>query len=133
MDDTIATPDTIDDVLTRISAAWDAGDAAAFAREFTEDATYVIFVGLVYEGRAAIERGHVPVFEKWQKGSRMRIQVQSVRHLGDDVAVALTEAASARVGGSRSTRCSRSRWCAATAAGSARRSRTRRRIACSSA
>ena len=91
MDDTIATPDTIDDVLTRISAAWDAGDAAAFACEFTDDATYVIFVGLAYEGRAAIEHGHVPVFEKWQKGSRMRIQVRSVRHLGDDVAVVLTE------------------------------------------
>lgn len=91
MDDTITAPDTIEDVLARISQAWNAGDAAAFGREFTEDATYVIFVGLVNEGRRAIEVAHVPVFEKWQKGSRMRIEVRSVRYLGDDVAIVLTE------------------------------------------
>lgn len=91
MDDTITAPDTIEAVLTRLSSAWDDGDAAAFAREFTEDATYVIFVGLVNEGRRSIEVAHVPVFEKWQKGSRMRIEVRSVRYLGDDVAIVLTE------------------------------------------
>jgi uncharacterized protein (TIGR02246 family) len=91
MDATTTTPDTIEAALARLSAAWDAGDAAAYAREFTDDATYVIYAGIVYEGRAAIERGHVPVFEKWQRGSRMRMRVRSVRHLGDDVAVVLTE------------------------------------------
>jgi uncharacterized protein (TIGR02246 family) len=83
--------DTIEHALARMSAAWDAGDAAAYAREFTHDATYVIYVGLTYEGRDAIERGHVPVFEKWQKGSRMRMRVRSVRHLGEGVAIVLTE------------------------------------------
>ena len=91
MDATTTTPDTIEAALARLSAAWDAGDAAAYAREFTTDATYVIYAGIVYEGRDAIERGHVPVFEQWQKGSRMRMRVRSVRHLGDDVAVVLTE------------------------------------------
>ena len=91
MDATTTTPDTIEAALARLSAAWDAGDAAAYAREFTDDATYVIYAGIVYEGRAAIERGHVPVFEKWQRGSRMRMRVRTVRHLGDDVAVVLTE------------------------------------------
>ena len=91
MDATTTTPDTIEAALARLSAAWDAGDAAAYAREFTTDATYVIYAGIVYEGRDAIERGHVPVFEQWQKGSRMRMRVRSIRHLGDDVAVVLTE------------------------------------------
>ena len=91
MDATTTTPDTIEAALARLSAAWDAGDAAAYAREFTDDATYVIYAGIVYEGRAAIERGHVPVFEKWQRGSRMRMRVRTVRHPGDDVAVVLTE------------------------------------------
>ena len=31
--------DTIEDCLDRIRAAWDAGDARAFAASFTEDAT----------------------------------------------------------------------------------------------
>jgi uncharacterized protein (TIGR02246 family) len=83
--------DTIEAALARISAAWDAGDASAFAREFTHDATYVIYVGLVYEGRAAIERGHVPVFEKWQRGSTMRMRVLGIRHPSPDVAIVLTE------------------------------------------
>ena len=91
MDATTTTPDTIEAALARLRAAWDAGDAAAYAREFTTDATYVIYAGIVYEGREGIERGHVPVFEQWQKGSRMRMRVRSVRHLGDDVAVVLTE------------------------------------------
>ena len=69
----------------------DAGDAAAYAREFTADATYVTYAGIAYEGRDAIERGHVPVFEQWQKGTRIRLRVISVRHLGDEVAVVLTE------------------------------------------
>ncbi|TYL52853.1 SgcJ/EcaC family oxidoreductase [Agromyces mariniharenae] len=91
MDQTTTTPDTIEAALARVSAAWDAGDATAYANEFTDDATYVIYAGIVYAGREAIERGHVPVFEKWQKGSRMRMRVISVRPIGDDVAVVLTE------------------------------------------
>ena len=67
--------------LERMIAAWDAGDARTFADEFTEDASYVIYVGLVYQGREEIERGHVPVFEKWQKGTRMSMLVRSIRLL----------------------------------------------------
>ena len=91
MTDTITAPDTIEAALARLSAAWDAGDAAAYANEFTDDASYVIYAGIVYDARDAIERGHVPVFERWQKGSRMRMRVLRVRLLADDFAVVLTE------------------------------------------
>lgn len=77
--------------LNRMVEAWDDGDAAKFAAEFSAEATYVIFVGLVYEGRAEIEEGHVPVLEKWQKGTRMSQHVRSIRFLGDDVATVLSE------------------------------------------
>jgi uncharacterized protein (TIGR02246 family) len=83
--------DTIDDCLTRMVSAWDAGDAAAYAAEFTEGASYVIYVGLAYFGRAAIERAHIPVFEKWQKGSRMAIRVLEKRMLDQSTAVVVTE------------------------------------------
>jgi uncharacterized protein (TIGR02246 family) len=83
--------DTIDDCLARMVSAWDAGDASAYAAEFTEDASYVIYVGLTYFGRAAIERAHVPVFEKWQKGSRMAIRVLERRMLDRRTAVVVTE------------------------------------------
>lgn len=87
--DGVAEP--VEDLLNRIVAAWDAGDAAAYAREFTEDATYVIYAGIVCRGRAEIERGHVPVFETYQRGSKMRMHVLDARQLSDDVVVVLTE------------------------------------------
>jgi uncharacterized protein (TIGR02246 family) len=77
--------------LDRVRAAWDAGDATALAAEFTDDASYVIFVGLHYLGRESIRRSHVPVFEKWQRGSRMSMRVLDLRFPTPDVAVVLTE------------------------------------------
>ncbi|MEV1006567.1 SgcJ/EcaC family oxidoreductase [Streptomyces sp. NPDC049881] len=90
--------DTVEDALDRIAAAWDGGDAAAYAREFTEDASYVIYLGRAYRGRAEIERAHVPVFGKWQKGSRMGYRVLGVRPVGPSAAVVLTEGGVGRPG-----------------------------------
>jgi uncharacterized protein (TIGR02246 family) len=77
----------VDECLSRIVAAWDAGDAHAFAAEFTADASYVIFAGIVSVGREQIEAAHVPVFEKWQKGSRMSMRELHRRVYGDSVIV----------------------------------------------
>lgn len=82
---------SVDDALDRMVQAWDAGDAAAYADLFTEDATYAMYAGLVSTGRDQIRRDHEPVLTKWRRGSRMRVRVRSVRWLGDDVAVVLTE------------------------------------------
>ena len=60
--------------LDRFRTAWDAGDARAYAALFTEDATYVIFLGEAMLGRDAIERNHVDVFGRWQKGSKTRVK-----------------------------------------------------------
>ncbi|UJP10399.1 SgcJ/EcaC family oxidoreductase [Microbacterium sp. KUDC0406] len=84
-------PQGIDETLDNIRAAWDAGDADAYAAEFTEDASYVIFAGLISSGRGEIRADHVPVFERWQRGSRMSMSVLDVRMLGEDVAVVVTD------------------------------------------
>ncbi|MFC4139748.1 MULTISPECIES: SgcJ/EcaC family oxidoreductase [unclassified Microbacterium] len=84
-------PAGIDETLDRMRSAWDAGDAAAYAEEFTEDASYVIFAGLISTGRDEIRADHVPVFERWQRGSRMSMTVLDVRMLGADTAVVVTE------------------------------------------
>ena len=83
-------PETVEACLDRIRLAWNAADARAFAGEFADDATYVIFLGEALLGREAIERTHVDVLGRWQKGTKMVIKPISVRRLGDDVAVALT-------------------------------------------
>lgn len=88
---TTAVPSGVREALDRIRQAWDAGDAQAYAAEFTADASYVIFAGIISQGREQIHRDHVPVFERWQRGSRMAMRILDARMLGDDVAVVLTE------------------------------------------
>jgi uncharacterized protein (TIGR02246 family) len=82
--------DTIEKCLERIRLAWNAGDAQAYAREFAEDATYVIFLGEALLGREEIERNHIDVLTKWRKGTQMAIKAISVTSLGDDAASVLT-------------------------------------------
>jgi uncharacterized protein (TIGR02246 family) len=81
----------IEETLAAIVRAWDAGDAASFARLFTDDATYVVYFGASYVGRQAIERAHVPLFERYGRGSRMRLEIRARRLLTSDTAVVLTE------------------------------------------
>ncbi len=77
--------------LDRICAAWNAGDASAYSSEFTDDASYVIFAGMHDLGRDAIRRTHIPVFEKWQRGSRMSMRVLDLRLVAPGVAIVLTD------------------------------------------
>ena len=86
----IMTFDTPQACLDRIRDAWDAGDAATYARQFTADATYVIFLGDAILGCAEIERTHVDVFGRWQKGTRMAIDIVQLTELSPDVVVVLT-------------------------------------------
>lgn len=81
---------SIEEFLARFRAAWDAGDARSYAAVFTEDATYVIFLGEALNGREEIERKHVDVFERWQRGSKMVVKAIAVRSITPDVCSVLT-------------------------------------------
>jgi hypothetical protein len=59
--------DSVESFLRRIQLAWDSGNVRAYAQEFAEDATYVIFRGSALLGREEIERNHVLVFQRWQR------------------------------------------------------------------
>lgn len=80
----------VETFLDQFRAAWDAGDARSYAALFTDDATYVIFLGDALLGRDAIERKHVDVLGRWQKGTRMAVKAVGVHPLGDDVCSVLT-------------------------------------------
>lgn len=81
-------PMSVEDTLTRLAAAWNDGDATAYADLFTTDATYVVFDGTVVRGRAAIEEGHRALFAGPLRGFRMEPPTAAVpvRYLGADVA-----------------------------------------------
>lgn len=87
---TVGEEDSIERFLERLRFAWDAGDAHAYAREFTEDAIYVIFLGEALLGRDAIEQSHELVFRRWQRGTRMRVRPIEVRCLDAEAVSVLT-------------------------------------------
>lgn len=80
----------IQELLERLATHWNAGDAAAYGEDFTEDASYVTFVGTVYRGRADLVAGHDALFGKYLKGSRMFSELVEVRTYGERTAVAVT-------------------------------------------
>src|ERR1700733_14398847 len=80
----------VETFLDQFRAAWDAGDARSYAALFTNEATYVIFLGEAFVGRDEIERNHLEVFARWQKGTRMAVKALGVRMLGDDACTVLT-------------------------------------------
>lgn len=67
--------------------AWNAGDAAAFAAPFAEDATFIAFEGTVLSGRNAIVEFHQPLFDSQLKGTRLEGGASFVRFLAPGTAV----------------------------------------------
>lgn len=83
---------TVADTMARLSAAWNAGDAAAYAAEFTLDASYVTFTGEVLSGRAAIEQVHRWLFDGPLRGSQLswNADQREVRQVRPGVAVVVS-------------------------------------------
>jgi uncharacterized protein (TIGR02246 family) len=75
-------------LLRRATDAWDRGDGQAYGAEFEEDADYVTFGGMHSRGRAAIASEHQQLFDTFLRGSRLQVDVDSLRFLSPDVAVA---------------------------------------------
>ncbi len=83
--------EAINDVLRRLTEAWNAGDATAYADLFTEDADYVTFFGMNFPGRATIESSHRALFEGPLRGSKLTGAEGSakIRFIRPDVAIAI--------------------------------------------
>ncbi|MFN8489590.1 MAG: SgcJ/EcaC family oxidoreductase [Caldilineaceae bacterium] len=75
-------------LFQQLTAAWAAGDAKAYAALFTEDADYVAFDGVNQKGRAAIEAGHKPLFERFLKGSKLTGGLVDLQLVAPDVVLA---------------------------------------------
>jgi uncharacterized protein (TIGR02246 family) len=71
----------------QMAAAWDRGDADAYAAIFTPEADYVVFDGSHARGRAEIAGIHLPLFARFLKGSRLIIDSVETRFLDPDVAL----------------------------------------------
>jgi uncharacterized protein (TIGR02246 family) len=74
-------------VLARIAEAWAAHDGAAYGAEFTEDASYVTFVGTHYRGAKEIGDVHAALWQKFLKGTKLAYELTDLRIHGDTAIV----------------------------------------------
>lgn len=101
-------PTPITELLDRMVAAWNAGDAKAFAEVFTEDADYITFFGAHLKGRKQIETTHEPLFTHALKGSRIGPPstgqtAPEIRFLSEDVALVISRGGTVLAGQSTPT------------------------------
>ena len=66
---------------------WNKGSGEAFAAQFAEDADYVVVNGMHIKGRRQNASAHQQIFDTFYKGTRLWVQVKSVRFLRPDVAL----------------------------------------------
>lgn len=69
-------------------AAWNAGDAQAWCKDFTPDAEFVNILGMHFQGRDANARRHDELFASIFNGSHLEMQEVNVRVLGNSTAMA---------------------------------------------
>lgn len=75
-------------VLARLADAWERGDGAAYGECFTEDATYVAWMGTTYRGGGDIGRSHQVLFDTFLKGTKVFTEEPAdIRFYGADMAV----------------------------------------------
>ncbi|NOK09685.1 SgcJ/EcaC family oxidoreductase [Corallococcus exercitus] len=67
--------------------AWNAHDATAWTKDFTDDADFINIVGTVFQGRAEIETRHAAIFASIFKTSHAKVTVRKVRFPSEDIAV----------------------------------------------
>jgi uncharacterized protein (TIGR02246 family) len=78
----------LDRVATSLTDAWNAGDAASFARCFTTDADFVNIFALHVVGREAVAKQHQHIFDTIYRGSRNAFSMVGARALAEAVVLA---------------------------------------------
>lgn len=86
------TPPTTEDAIRRLLeaqiAAWNAGDAEGWCKDFTHDSEFVNIIGAHFENREANVRRHAELFATIFRGSRLVVREMRIRVLGDFTAIA---------------------------------------------
>jgi uncharacterized protein (TIGR02246 family) len=75
------------DLFNRMCLAWTDGDARAYGACFTADCDYVSYDGYWERGRDPMVASHDKLFRGVLSGSALVGEVESIRYLGDDVAL----------------------------------------------
>jgi uncharacterized protein (TIGR02246 family) len=78
---------SIRNIIQEEITAWNAGDAAAYSRHFSEDGTFTNIRGQFFTGRQAFTDRHDYVFKGQFHGSMLKQDIVSLKFVRPDVAV----------------------------------------------
>jgi uncharacterized protein (TIGR02246 family) len=78
---------SLERIVARLEAAWNAMDGPAFAAPFAPNADFVTIRGEHFRGRPAIAAGHAAIFRTIYAGSTNRLTVENARLLRAEVAL----------------------------------------------
>ncbi|CDX18167.1 hypothetical protein MPLB_1700046 [Mesorhizobium sp. ORS 3324] len=81
----------IGQLVARLQLAWNAGDAAAWAANFAEDADFIHVLGGHGAGREAIAAAHSRLFETIYRKSGLQLDIEGVRQLDSAVVMRLRQ------------------------------------------
>lgn len=82
---------TVEEIISGMQRAWNAGDGAEWGTHFAEDADYVDAMGRIQRGREVIGTEHQKIFDTIYQGSVLEIRLIDSRQLGDDVLLVHTD------------------------------------------
>ncbi|WP_353070126.1 SgcJ/EcaC family oxidoreductase [Tunturibacter empetritectus] len=73
----------IEKMLAREQSAWNTGDSASYADEYTEDADFINIRGQVFTGKTAVQQQHAKIFAGPFKGSAIGIVLRKFAQISD--------------------------------------------------
>jgi uncharacterized protein (TIGR02246 family) len=79
--------DAIRKIISEQVAAWNAGDAKAYARYFAPDGSFTNIYGMAFDGHEAFEKRHAETFATFFKGSNRQERIRRIRFMTSDVAI----------------------------------------------
>ena len=80
--------DLIRDLVRWLEISWNSSASAGFAAPFSDDADFVTIFGAHYTSRSSVEANHRHIFDTIYKESRIAYNVEKIRFVRPDVAIA---------------------------------------------
>jgi uncharacterized protein (TIGR02246 family) len=77
-------------LIDELIRAWAAGDGQAFGRPFAEHAFFIGFDGSLLRGPHAIGRFHEQAFSTYLAGTRLQVEIETIRMLTRGITVVVT-------------------------------------------
>jgi uncharacterized protein (TIGR02246 family) len=77
----------VEELLSKIEAAWNRGDPHAYAALYVRNASYISRAGMLWHGRAEIEKHHAIAFAGALRNTRLSLKARRISFLTQVVAL----------------------------------------------